>query len=128
MSECPKDLYYSKSHEWLRLEDNVAVVGITDFAQSQMGDLVFVELPILGDRVDVAGEAGVVESVKTAADFYSPVSGEVIAINEALTSQPELVNQQPYADGWLFKIKMQDTAEVKQLLDAATYQKEFVDA
>ena len=128
MSECPKDLHYSESHEWVRPEGDVAVVGITDFAQAQMGDLVFVELPEVGDELTVGSESGVVESVKTASDFYSPVSGEVVAINEELNSQPELVNQQPYTGGWLFKVKMNDAGTVSSLMDAATYNEKFVDA
>ena len=128
MSECPKYLHYSESHEWVRPEGDVAVVGITDFAQAQMGDLVFVELPELGDELTAGSEAGVVESVKTASDFYSPVSGEVVAINEELNAQPELVNQQPYTDGWLFKVKMNDAGVISSLLDAATYNEKFVDA
>ena len=128
MSECPKDLHYSKSHEWVRIEDDIAMIGITDFAQSQMGDLVFVELPMLDQSISAGDEAGVVESVKTASDFYSPVSGTVIAVNESLTTQPEMVNQQPYADGWLFKVKLHDMAEVEQLLDPATYSETFADA
>ena len=128
MSECPKDLHYSESHEWVRPEGDVAVVGITDFAQAQMGDLVFVELPEVGDELTVGSEAGVVESVKTASDFYSPVSGEVVAVNEELNSQPELVNQQPYTDGWLFKVKMNDAGTVSSLMDAAIYNEKFVDA
>lgn len=127
MNQYPENLHYSESHEWVSVDGDTATVGITDFAQAQMGDLVFVELPELGDELDAGNEAGVVESVKTASDFYTPVSGEVIAVNDVLNTQPEIVNQQPYAEGWLFKIKMNKPAELDDLFDAATYNKKFVD-
>ncbi len=128
MSQFPDNLHYSESHEWVSTDGEVATIGITSFAQAQMGDLVFVELPELGDELQAGSEAGVVESVKTASDFYSPVSGEVIAVNDILNTQPEIVNQQPYAEGWLFKIKMNDTAELEKLFDATAYSEKFVDA
>ena len=127
MNQYPENLHYSESHECVSVDGDTATVGITDFAQAQMGDLVFVELPELGDELDAGNEAGVVESVKTASDFYTPVSGEVIAVNDVLNTQPEIVNQQPYAEGWLFKIKMNKPAELDDLFDAATYNKKFVD-
>lgn len=128
MSQFPDNLHYSESHEWVSTDGDVATIGITDFAQAQIGDLVFVELPELGDELQSGSEAGVVESVKTAADFYSPVSGEVIAVNDALNTQPETINQQPYAEGWLFKIKMNNATELDELFDATTYNEKFVDA
>lgn len=128
MSQFPDNLHYSESHEWVSTDGEVVTIGITSFAQAQMGDLVFVELPELGDELQAGSEAGVVESVKTASDFYSPVSGEVIAVNDILNTQPEIVNQQPYAEGWLFKIKMNDTAELEKLFDATAYSEKFVDA
>jgi len=122
MANCPDDLHYTQKHEWVRVEEGgIAAVGITDFAQSQMGDLVFVELPVLKDQVTAGNEAGVVESVKTASDIYSPVSGEVVAINEELSTQPEIINEDPYHKGWLFKVKLNDASEVDRLLKAAAY-------
>lgn len=121
MSNCPKELKYTESHEWLKIDGDEVTVGITDHAQSQLGDIVFVELPLIADEVLKGKEAGVVESVKTAADIYSPVTGEVIAINEALTAQPETLNEDPYGNGWMFKIKMQNTAELDAYMDAEAY-------
>lgn len=116
----PADLKYLKSHEWLKLEGDTATVGITDFAQDQLGDVVFVELPAVG-RVVKAGEAvAVVESVKTASDIYSPVSGEVIEVNGALTDEPEKINVGPYGDGFLFKVRSTGVSDA--LIDAAAYQ------
>jgi glycine cleavage system H protein len=116
----PTDLKYLKSHEWLSLEDDIATVGITDFAQDQLGDVVFVETPAVG-RVVTAGEAvAVVESVKTASDIYSPVSGEVIEVNSSLTDEPEKINAAPYGDGFLFKVRVSSVSDA--LLDAAAYQ------
>jgi glycine cleavage system H protein len=116
----PTDLKYLKSHEWLSLEGDIATVGITDFAQDQLGDVVFVETPVVG-RVVTAGEAvAVVESVKTASDIYSPVSGEVIEVNSSLTDEPEKINAAPYGDGFLFKVRVSSVSDA--LLDAAAYQ------
>ena len=109
MSQTPKDLKFLASHEWIRLgDDNVVVVGISDHAQDQLGDVVFVELPSIGDSVMSGDEAAVVESVKAASEVYSPFTGEVIEINEALEDSPELVNSSPYDDGWFFKLKVSD--------------------
>ena len=109
MNQTPSDLKFLASHEWIRLsEDNVVVVGISDHAQEQLGDIVFVELPIIGDSVVSGDEAAVVESVKAASEVYSPFTGEVIEINEALEDSPELVNSSPYDDGWFFKLKVSD--------------------
>jgi glycine cleavage system H protein len=115
----PTDLKYLKSHEWLKLEGDTATVGITDFAQDQLGDVVFVELPAVG-RVVKAGEAvAVVESVKTASDIYSPVSGEVIEVNSSLTDEPEKINTGPYTEGFLFKVRSTGVSDA--LIDAAAY-------
>ncbi len=128
MSDYPSDLKYTQTHEWVRVEeDNTAVIGITDHAQCQLGDLVFVELPKLNDELSAGDEAGVVESVKTASDFYTPLSGEVIEINEALLTSPQLINEDPYGRGWLFKIQLDDTDELEDLLDADDYQETIED-
>lgn len=123
MSNIPADLKYLASHEWARVEaDGTLTVGISDHAQSALGDLVFVETPEVGRKLK-AGEAfAVVESVKAASDVYSPVSGEVLAVNESLNATPELINQAPYGEGWLMKIRPNDTSELAKLLDAAAYQ------
>ncbi len=128
MSEVRNELYYTESHEWARVEsDGTAYVGISDHAQKALGDLVFVELPNVGDPVQAGEEAGVVESVKAASDFYAPLSGEILAINEALEDAPELVNQDPYGDGWLFHIRMDNPAETSELLSAEAYAKKLDD-
>lgn len=122
MSEIPSDLRYTESHEWVRTEDDGTLqVGITDHAQEQLGDLVFVELPEVGDTVKAGDACAVVESVKAASDVYSPVSGEVTAVNEELTDSPEMINQDPYGDGWLFALKPEDEGEMDNLLDADAY-------
>ena len=109
MSQTPSDLKFLASHEWIRLiDDNVVVVGISDHAQDQLGDVVFVELPGIGDSVVSGDEAAVVESVKAASEVYSPFTGEVVEVNEALEGNPELVNSSPYEDGWFFKLKVSD--------------------
>jgi glycine cleavage system H protein len=116
----PTELKYLKSHEWLRLEGDIATVGITDFAQDQLGDVVFVELPAVGKTVKAGDATAVVESVKTASDIYSPVSGEVIEVNSSLGDEPEKINSGPYGDGFLFKVRMTEISS--NLLDAAAYQ------
>ena len=116
----PTELKYLKSHEWLRLEGDIATVGITDFAQDQLGDVVFVELPAVGKTVNAGDATAVVESVKTASDIYSPVSGEVIEVNSSLGDEPEKINSGPYGDGFLFKVRMTEISS--NLLDAAAYQ------
>ncbi|WP_275097639.1 glycine cleavage system protein GcvH [Sedimenticola hydrogenitrophicus] len=122
MSNVPNDLKYAKTHEWVRdEEDGTVVIGITDHAQELLGDLVFVELPEVGDTVDAGAECAVVESVKAASDVYSPVSGEVIAINETLVDTPETVNQDAFGDGWLFQVRLSAPAELDDLLDADAY-------
>ncbi len=122
MSQVPKELKYLASHEWARLEeDGTVTVGITDHAQDMLGDVVFVELPDLDAEISAGDEAGVVESVKAASDIYTPVSGVVVAINEELQDTPELVNSDPYHDGWFFRVKPSDTTELEQMLDADAY-------
>lgn len=124
MSSIPADLKYLESHEWARVEsDGTVTIGISDHAQGALGDLVFVEVPEVGKSLQKGAAAAVVESVKAASDVYSPVSGEVVAANESLGSAPELVNQDPYGQGWLFKIKPSNKDELAQLLDAAAYEK-----
>jgi glycine cleavage system H protein len=124
MSSIPSDLKYLDSHEWARVEsDGTVTIGISDHAQGALGDLVFVEVPEVGKSLSKGGAAAVVESVKAASDVYSPLSGEVIAANDSLGSAPELVNQDPYGQGWLFRIKPSNSAELGQLLDAKAYEK-----
>ncbi len=115
----PENLLYSKSHEWAKVENGEATVGITFFAQDALGDITYVDLPSVGDNLEVDGDCGAVESVKAASDLYSPVAGEVIAVNEELNAAPALVNQDPYGKGWMFKVKLAGNPE--GLLDAAAY-------
>ena len=123
MSNVPAELRYTKSHEWVRREDDGSVtIGITDYAQEQLGDLVFVELPEVGAALDAGAECCVVESVKAASDVYSPLAGEVVAVNETLADAPESINSDPYGDGWLFRLNPADAAAADALLDAAGYQ------
>ena len=122
MSEVRNELKYLSSHEWARVEeDGTVTVGISDHAQESLGDVVYVESPEVGAEVSAGDQAGVVESVKAASDIYSPVSGEVIAINEALEDEPETVNSSPYDDGWFFKVRPSDIAELGDALDAEAY-------
>ncbi|MGX5915102.1 glycine cleavage system protein GcvH [Aliidiomarina sp. Khilg15.8] len=122
MSNVPKELKYAASHEWVRNEgDGVFTVGISEHAQELLGDMVFVELPEEGDSVAMGDDCAVAESVKAASDIYAPLTGEVIGINEELEDSPELVNNDPYGDGWLFKIKAEDESELSNLLDAEAY-------
>ena len=118
----PKDLYYTRTHEWIRLVDEVAVVGITDYAQEQLGDLTFVELPAPDEMAAANDEVAVIESVKAASDVYAPVGGTIIEVNESLNDRPELINSDPYGAGWIFKIKMLKLSDVKQLLSADEYE------
>jgi glycine cleavage system H protein len=115
-------LRYTKDHEWLRLDGEVATIGITPHAQEKLGDMVFVELPAVGARFDQGAVAATVESVKAASDVYAPVAGEVIAVNDRLTAEPGLVNAEPTGNGWLFKLKVKDAGEVASLLDQAAYE------
>ncbi|MDE2272042.1 MAG: glycine cleavage system protein GcvH [Xanthomonadaceae bacterium] len=122
MSEIPGDLKFQKSHEWVRVEDGGrARVGISDHAQGLLGDLVYVELPKVGDRVEAGAGCAVVESVKAASDVYAPVSGEVVEVNEALVDKPETINEDAYGDGWLFAIRLDDPDELDALLGADDY-------
>lgn len=124
MSNIPSNLRYLDSHEWARVEsDGTVTIGISDHAQGALGDLVFVEVPEVGRALTKGGAAAVVESVKAASDVYSPVSGEVIANNDALSATPELVNSDPYGQGWLFKLKPSNSGELANLLDAKAYEK-----
>lgn len=115
------DLKYTKEHEWIRLEGDIGVIGISEHAQEQLGDVVFVELPDIGKQVAKDGEAAVVESVKAASDVYAPVSGEVVEINDALSDTPELVNSDATGDGWFMKIKLSDPSELDGMMDEAAY-------
>jgi glycine cleavage system H protein len=124
--EFPDELKYTEEHEWVLLEDGVVTVGISDFAQDALGDVVFVEIPEVGTILEVGKPFGVVESVKAVSDVYAPVSGEVIEINEELQDTPELINTSPYEDGWMIKIKLADNTELDDLMDADGYQ-EFVE-
>ena len=121
MSEVPENLKYAESHEWVLVEDGVATVGITDHAQDALGDLVYVEVPEVGAEFDAGDAATVVESVKAASDVYAPVGGEVIAVNEALADAPELINDEPYGEGWIMRIRMSDDSELDDLMDAEAY-------
>jgi glycine cleavage system H protein len=122
MSEIPGDLKFQKSHEWVRVEqDGTVTVGISDHAQSSLGDLVYVELPEVGMSVQAGNGTAVVESVKAASDIYAPVSGEIIAVNEALSDKPETINEDPYEGGWIFKVKLSDKSELDGLLTADEY-------
>lgn len=122
MSEFPTELRYARSHEWARAEpDGMVVVGISDHAQDALGDIVYVELPEIGVGVEGGEEAGVVESVKAASDIYAPVAGTIVAVNSALEDAPETVNQDPYGDGWFFRIRARDATDLDKLLDADAY-------
>ncbi|HAW73143.1 MAG TPA: glycine cleavage system protein GcvH [Flavobacteriales bacterium] len=117
----PEDLRYSKEHEWVRLEGDVATVGITDYAQGELGDIVFVEVDTIGDTVATEEVFGTIEAVKTMSDMFSPLAGEVLEFNERLEDDPELVNTDPYNEGWIVKFKVSDASEVEGLLSAAEY-------
>lgn len=119
--EFPENLKYTKEHEWVRVEGEFAVVGITDFAQSELGDIVYVEVDALHDHVDQDDVFGSVEAVKTVSDLYMPISGEIVEMNEALEDSPELVNSDPYNEGWMVKIKISDSDELEDLLDVEAY-------
>ncbi|GIR09024.1 MAG: glycine cleavage system H protein [Gammaproteobacteria bacterium] len=122
MAEIPNNLKFLDSHEWARLEeDGTVTVGISDHAQGLLGDIVFVELPDTGKRINKKDDIAIVESVKAASDVYSPLSGEIVSVNEALNDNPELINSSPYDDGWFFKIKPQNNDELEDLLDAEAY-------
>ncbi|MFL2487998.1 MAG: glycine cleavage system protein GcvH [Gammaproteobacteria bacterium] len=123
MADIPSNLKFLESHEWARVEeDGTVTVGISDHAQELLGDIVFVELPEVGKEISQSADIAIVESVKAASDVYSPLSGEVTEINEALNDNPEIINTSPYDDGWFFKIKPQDISEMEKLLDAGAYE------
>ena len=124
-SQVPSDLKYAKSHEWVRVAGDVATIGITDHAQHELTDVVFVELPAVGRKVKAGEACAVVESVKTASDIYSPVSGEIVEVNKAVSDDPSLVNTDPYNKGWFYKIKLAAPAEVNALLSPADYSKQI---
>lgn len=117
----PAELKYTKEHEWIRVEGDEAVVGITDYAQSQLGDIVFVECETVGDELEAEETFGTIEAVKTVSDLYLPVAGEVLAFNTALEDEPELVNKDPYGEGWIVRVKLNDPAEIEALLSADAY-------
>ncbi len=117
----PTGLLFSKDHEWVKLDGDVATIGITDYAQTSLGDIVYVELPRLGATLQQFGNIGVVESVKAVSDIYTPVGGEVVEINGAIDADPALVNREPFGDGWLYKVKLNDDAEKSNLMDASAY-------
>ena len=121
MSQIPDSLRYAASHEWVRVDNDLGTVGITDHAQAELSDVVYVDLPKLGTRVKAGAVAAVIESVKAASDIYAPVSGEVVEINGELTAKPELINQDPYGAAWLFRVKIANATELDQLKDAAGY-------
>ncbi len=118
----PSDRRYTETHEWVKIEDDVAIIGITDYAQESLGDITFVELPDPDQTIEQDHECAVVESVKAASDIYSPISGNIVEVNEALDANPETLNEDPYGEGWLFKIKGFDAAQIDELLDAADYE------
>ncbi|PPI78923.1 glycine cleavage system protein GcvH [Marinobacter flavimaris] len=122
MSEIPADLKYIETHQWVRVsDDGTATVGITDFAQEQLGDVVYIGVPDVGATVNGGEEAGVAESVKSASDVFSPVTGEVVEVNESLEDEPEKVNEDPYGDGWLYKVRLEDAGELDGLMDSTAY-------
>lgn len=122
MANVPENLHYSKDHEWVKVEGNIAIIGITDYAQNSLGDVVYVELPKAGDEFSANESFGSVESVKAVSEVFAPVSGKVEAINETLTDEPEKVNQDPYGDGWMIRVQMANSGEVDSLLTAAEYE------
>lgn len=115
------DLRYSEEHEWVSVDGDIATIGISDFAQQQLGDVVFVELPDIGRAVERGAEIAVVESVKAASEIYAPLSGEIVEVNDALADEPALVNESPEDDGWFFKMRLNDVAEINELMDIAAY-------
>jgi len=117
----PSEYLYSKEHEWIRVEEDVCTLGITDFAQKELGEVVFVELPEVGQVFDATDEIGTIESVKAVAEVYTPVAGEIIEVNESLADDPELLNEDPHADGWLVKIRFSSAADLKSLMNAEQY-------
>jgi len=123
----PETLHYTKDHEWISIEDGIATVGVTDFAQSELGDIVYVEVETLDEQIGISEVFGTVEAVKTVSDLFMPLSGTIIEFNESLEDEPEMVNEDPYGKGWMIKIKLDNPAEASELLDAAAY-KELIGA
>ncbi len=119
----PKNIKYTKDHEWIRLENTIATIGITDFAQSELGDIVYIEFPKLGDNFIIGESLGTIEAVKTVADIYSPMTGIILEINELLEPKPELINTAPYMDGWIIKMESNNLSEFDKLLTAEEYKK-----
>ncbi len=127
MSNVPSELKFLSSHEWVLIEDDLATVGVSDHAQELLGDLVFVELPEVGSSIAAGDSVAVIESVKAASDTYAPVSGEIVEVNSELEDSPERINDDPYGDGWMYRVKMEDSDEVGELLDASAYTDSIVD-
>lgn len=123
MSSYPQDHLYSEDHEWIRVEQDIAVLGITEFAQTELGEVVFVELPEVGQVFDSGDEIGTIESVKAVAELYTPVAGEIVEVNESVADDPETLNDDPHGDGWLVKIRFSSAGDLDQLLDAEAYEK-----
>lgn len=121
--EIPKELRYSEEHEWAAVDENIATIGITDYAQEQLGDVVYIELPETGTEVTKGDKFGVVESVKAVSDIYSPVTGTVVTVNTGLPNTPEMVNEEPYGDGWMIRVEMSDLEELNDLMTATEYEK-----
>jgi len=117
----PKDLRYSKEHEWIRIEGEFAYIGITDFAQGELGDIIYVDIETVGETLSAQQVFGTVEAVKTVSDLYMPIDAEILEVNELLSSNPELVNKDPYGEGWMIKVRVSNAVEIEQLLDAAAY-------
>ena len=120
--DIPKNLFFTKDHEWARVENNIVTIGITDFAQSELGDIIFVEFPKIGDMVDVGSSAGTIEAVKTVTDVFSPVKGKIIEINNGIDNSPEVMNTDPYGDGWLMKIELTDEDCSSELMSPSEYE------
>jgi glycine cleavage system H protein len=123
--ELPKELYYTDEHEWVLVEDNIATIGITDYAQGELGDIVFVELPNVDDEVKQADPFGTIEAVKAVSDLFSPVSGKIVGVNEMLQDQPEIINANPYDDGWMIKVELSDVSELDSLLSVDEYKEQI---
>ena len=119
--DIPEDLQYTEEHEWVLVEDDIAIIGISDYAQGELGDVVFVELPQVGDLIQQMEPFGTIEAVKTVADLFAPISGEVVEINTLLEDGPHLINEDPYGEGWMVKIKLSEQSELDDLLDAGAY-------
>lgn len=121
MANVPTELKYTKEHEWVKVDGNTVIIGITDYAQGELGDIVFVELPAVGDELTMLKPFGTIEAVKAVSDLFAPVSGKIIAVNAGLDDDPMVINRDPYGEGWMLKIEMSNAGEVEQLLDAAGY-------